>query len=295
MFNILFPCFKMMSLEQENITPLIAEIYKSDIEAIMVKRQHNGADLWATPDKRIYKGSPFSTLESIFMLTELMPASDPFFQNAAEFIFSLWRKDGRFQVAPKTAIYPCHTAGVARVLCRLGYSNDERLKMTFNHLMEIQHSDGGWRCNSLKFGRGPETEFSNPGTTLSVLDAFRFSGFLNNDERLDRAVESLLSHWVTRKPLGPCHYGIGALFMKVEFPFFRYNLFSYVYILSFYDKAKNDERFTEALNILKSKTKDGKIIIENPNSKIANLSFCKKGEPSEVATLRYNEILNNLK
>ena len=285
----------MMNLEQDKITPAFAEIYKSDIEIIIAKRHFNGADLWATPDKRIYKGSPFSTLESIFMLTELMPASDPLIQDAAELIFSLWRKDGRFQVAPQTAIYPCHTSGVARVLCRLGYSNDERLKLTFNHLLDIQHYDGGWRCNSYKFGRGPETEFSNPGTTLSVLDAFRFTPYLNNDRRLDRAVESLLDHWLTRKPLGPCHYGIGALFMQVEFPLFRYNLFSYVYILSFYDKAKKDARFIEALNILKSKTKDGKIIIENPNRKIANLSFCKKGEPSEVATLRYNEILNNLR
>ncbi len=118
----MFDCFKILNLEQENIIPAFAELYKSDIEAILAKRHFNGADLWATPDKRIYKGSPFSTLESILMLTELMPASDPVFHDAAEFIFSLWRKNGRFQVAPKMAIYPCYTAGVVRVLCRLGYN-----------------------------------------------------------------------------------------------------------------------------------------------------------------------------
>lgn len=248
--------------------------YQSDIDAIIAKRYDNGADFWTTTDKRIYKGSPFSTLESALMLTELGLSSAPIIDDTSELILSLWGEDGRFQIAPKGAIYPCHTAGVARVLCRLGYTNDIRLKITFDHLLEIQHDDGGWHCNTFKFGRGEETVFSNPGTTLAVLDAFRFTNFLNNDKRLDKAVESLLNHWETRKPIGPCHYGIGKLFMKVEYPFFRYNLYFYVYVLSFYESAKNDNRFLDALNVLKSKMIDGNIIVENPNSKLANFSFC---------------------
>ncbi|MDP4240896.1 MAG: prenyltransferase [Bacteroidota bacterium] len=284
-----------MNIEHGNNAATLTKHYESDIEAIIAKRYDNGADLWTTPDNRICKGAPFSTLESMLMLTELGLTSTSIMENATELILSLWREDGRFQIAPKGAIYPCHTAGVARVLCRLGYTDDDRLKKTFNHLLEIQQNDGGWRCNTYKFGRGPETVFSNPGTTLAALDAFRFTHFLNKDERLDKAVESLLSHWETRKPLGPCHYGIGTLFMKVEYPFFRYNLFFYVYVLSFYERAKNDTRFLEALNVLKSKTVDGKIIVDNPNSKLADFTFCKKGEPSGLATERYQEILNNIK
>lgn len=268
--------------------------YTSDIEAIIAKRYDNGDDLWTTPDRRIYKGSPFSTIESVIMLAELGSTSTSIMKEAGDLILGLWREDGRFQIAPKSAIYPCHTANVARALCRLGYSNDNRLIKTLNHLLEIQHNDGGWRCNTYKFGRGEETAFSNPGTTLAALDAFRFSSFLNKDKRLDNAVESLLRHWESRKPIGPCHYGIGSLFMKVEYPFLRYNLFFYVYVLSFYKRARNDARFMDALNVLKSKTIDGKIIVEHPNSKLANFSFCKKGEPSELATNRYLEILNNM-
>jgi hypothetical protein len=269
--------------------------YQSDIKAIIAKRYDNGADLWATPDKRIGKGSPFSTLDSVILLTESgLDTSAPTLKKTAELILSLWRKDGRFKIAPTGAIYPCHTAETARVLCRLGYASDDRLQMTFNHLLEIQHDDGGWRCNTYKFGRGPETSFSNPGTTLAVLDAFRFTHYLNQDKRLDKGVEFLLDHWVTRKPLGPCHYGIGSLFMKVEYPFFRYNLFFYVYVLSFYKRAKKDHRFLEALETLESKLVNGKIVVENPNRKLAGLSFCKKGEPSDLATDRYLKIMNNL-
>lgn len=274
---------------------VIPKQYQSDIEAILARRYDNGGDLWATPDKRIGKGSPFSTLDCALMLSELgMSPSEPVLKETAELILSSWREDGRFKLAPTGAIYPCYTAGVARVLCLLGYAKDNRLKRTFDHLLEIQHNDGGWRCNTYKYGRGPETVFSNPGPTLTALDAFRFTSFLNRDKRLDRAVEFLLDHWVTRKPLGPCHFGIGTLFMKVEYPFFRYNLFFYVYVLSFYNRAKKDRRFLDAFQVLNSKLVNGKIVVENPNRKLAGFFFCKKGEPSELATHRYHEIRKNL-
>jgi hypothetical protein len=107
-------------------------------------------------------------------------------------------------------------------------------------------------------------------------------------------VEFLLKHWTIRKPLGPCHYGIGTLFMQVEYPFVNYNLFAYVYVLSFYDSAKNDKRCLDALGVLESKRVDGKILVERLNRKLTGLAFCKKGEPSDLGTKRYHEILKNL-
>lgn len=269
--------------------------YQADVEAILEQRHRNGGDLWATRDGRLGVGSPFSTVDCALMLWELgVNPSEPVLKSTAGLIIGSWREDGRFRTAPGGAIYPCHTARIARILCRLGYASDARLKGTFEHLLETQHSDGGWRCNTYKYGRGPETAFSNPGPTLEALDAFRFTPYLNRDRRLDKTVEFLLKHWTTRKPLGPCHFGIGSLFMKVEFPFFRYNLFFYVYTLSFYRRAMKDERFLEALRVLTSRVVDGKIVVENPHRKLAEFSFCEKGKPSDVATARYLEILRNI-
>ncbi len=70
--------------------------------------------------------------------------------------------------------------------------------------------------------------------------------------------------------------------------------FFYVYVLSFYNKAKTDWRFLEALGVLRSKLSDSKIVVENPNRK-PTFSFCRRGEPSELATQRHNEILRNIK
>lgn len=277
------------------IDTAVADRFRSDIEAIVQKRHQFGADFWATPDGRIGKGSPFSTRDCALMLKELgVPLSDPLLVGAAELAFKLWRQDGRFRSFPRGTIYPCHTIGTARLLCYLGHAGDERLKHTFQHLLDSQHSDGGWRCRKFSFGRGPETEYSNPGPTLEALDAFRFSDSVNTDPRLDRAVEFLLYHWEVKIPLGPCHFGIGTLFNKVEYPFLRYNLFYYVYVLSFFDRGKKDRRFIEAYDSLSAKLSGGKIVIENCNRKLRELEFCRAGISSDLATRRYLEVKSNL-
>ena len=273
----------------------IAERYRPDAEAILARRHDNGADHWTTPDRRLLKGSPFSALNCAHMLRELgMDPSDSPLKEVAGLFFDAWREDGRFKLYPQGAIYPCHTINAANLLCHLGHASDPRLGRTFDHLLETQHGDGGWRCNKFSFGRGPETEFSNPGPTLTALDAFRFTRFLNREPALDRAVEALLDHWTTRRPRGPCHYGIGTLFMQVEYPFVSYNLFVYVYVLSFYDRAKKDGRFLSALETLRSKLADGRIVVERVNPKLARFSFCRKGETSDLATRRCGEILENV-
>ena len=273
----------------------VNELYRSDVDAILARRYDQGAGLWTTPDKRLIKGSPFSTIGSALLLLKLgMEPDDPVLGDVAELIFSVWREDGRFKLAPQGAIYPCHTILAVDALCHLGHTEDRRVQKTFEHLLAAQHSDGGWRCNKFSFGNGPETAFSNPGPTLSALDAFRFTQYLNSEQALDKAVDFLLGHWTTKSPLGPCHYGIGTLFMQLEYPFGNYNLFLYVYVLSFYKKAQRDPRFLDALAQLESRLTDGRVVVQRVNPKLAKFAFCKKGEPSAPATGRYREILKNL-
>lgn len=270
--------------------------YIADVEAVLARRHDNGGDYWASKDGRLAVGTPFSTLTSLLILHELRVArTHETVKGGLRLILDGWREDGRFRLAPGGALYPCGTAEAARVLCRFGHAHDRRLQRTFAHLLDTQHHDGGWRCNKFPFGRGPETKFSNPGVTLAVLDAFRFTEHLNRHAALDRAVESLLEHWVVKRPLGPCHFGIGTLFMQVEYPFLRYNLFSYVYVLSFYERAKRDVRYLEALRALQSQLDErGRVVVLRPHHYLARLTFCAKGRPSDLATTRYREVLANL-
>lgn len=128
--------------------------YKVDVEAIMAKRHDNGGDYWDSADGRLVVGHPFSTLACVLMLSELgVELSNLILKSATDLILKAWREDGRFRLAPSRTLYPCYTATTARILCRLGYANDSRLTQTFNHLLEIQHDDGGWRCKKFSFGR----------------------------------------------------------------------------------------------------------------------------------------------
>lgn len=270
--------------------------YSEDIAFLLAHRQDNGADFWATPEGNLAKGGTFSTLEAAYLLAELgLDPADPALAGAAALLWNAQREDGRIQLVPKSSIFPCQTIFAARTLCALGFSADPRLGKTYRHLLETQHEDGGWRCKKFFFGHGPETESSNPGPTLTALDVFRFTPYANADERLNHAVEFLLRHWETRAPLGPCHYGIGTLFHQVTFPFSNYNLFYYVFVLSFYEAARRDPRFLDTLGVLQSKLRDGQVVVERPHQKLRTLSICRKGEVSELATERYRQLLRNLK
>jgi hypothetical protein len=271
-------------------------MHRSDINLVLEKRHDNGGNFWESEDGRLAVGSPFSTLESLQILHEL--GVDPQHEavaGAIDLILDAWREDGRYRLAPSGTLYPCHTSNTARILNRFGYTEDGKVQRTLAHLLELQHDDGGWRCTKFAFGRGPETEFSNPGVTLFVLDAFRFTQDLNSNKQLDAAVDSLLDHWTVRKPIGPCHFGMGTLFMQIEFPFLRYNLFSYVYVLSFYKRAIRDPRFQEALKALRQKLDDSsRMVIERPHRKLADFRAFAKGLPSDPATARYREIEDNV-
>ena len=228
------------------------EKYKADTEEILSHRFDLGADYWTTPDKRLLKGTPFSALGCGLMLLELgMKPTEPVLIEVANLFFSSWKKDGRFKLYPQGGIYPCQTAYATYFLCCMGYVSDARVQKTFEHFLETQYTDGGWRCKKFSFGRGPETEYSTPMTTLTTLNAFRFSDYLNKESKLDKPVGFLLEHWNIKTPISPCHYGIGERFMQIEYPLSDYNIFNYVYVLSFYNYAKKDKRFKEAFDVLR--------------------------------------------
>ncbi|MDL2310999.1 hypothetical protein LJC13_03355 [Peptostreptococcaceae bacterium OttesenSCG-928-C18] len=270
-------------------------VYKEDIDEILSHRYDNGYDFFTTKDMKLLKGSPFTTLDSAMYLLELgVSADDDFLKNISNLIFSTWREDGRFKTSPTGGIYPCQTAFAFNCLCRLGYSKDDRMQKTLKYFIDTQENDGGWKCKKYSYGRGEETNYSTPITTLLVLDALRFLDFENKESITTPAVKFLLHHWEIKIPISPCHYGIGTLFNKIEYPFRGYNLFYYVYVLSFYKYAREDSRFLEAFNTLKSKTVNGQILVERNVPKLSKLNFCKKGDVSELATKRYNEIKKNL-
>lgn len=274
----------------------IHRAYAEDFDQILATRHDNGADFWATSDGRLEIERPISTLAALLIMSELrVPRSHEALRGAADLVLNACGEDGRVHIAPKGSFYPCHTAVAAAALCRNGYVDDARVQTMLRYLLSNRFEDGGWRCSKFFYGHGPETDHSNPGVTLCALDALRSAGIDERSQELDTAVETLLDHWTVRVPTGPCHFGIGTLFMQVEYPFLRYNIFYYTYVLSFYPKARKDRRFKEAFAALSKKLDaQSRLIVERPNRKLEKLQICRKGEPSEAASERYAEIVRNM-
>ncbi len=197
---------------------------KEEIEDILSLSEINGGAYWSRSDGDIHAPAGFSTIDVLNTLGEigLKSANSKKVSDAIDFVFNYMDDNGSFKYSSKSSKLPCIIARILTAFGRLGYLNDDRIEKCYRHLLETQQNDGGWRCATVKSGKSVETDASNPGTTLYVLDAFRFRKNSQDDNiQLEKAISFLLKHWETRTPLGPCEFGIGSRFLSIEYPFFK--------------------------------------------------------------------------
>ena len=249
--------------------PIVELTMENIVSIIINKQQINGGPFWSRDDGNIYCPIGFSTIDVLNVLGDfgVRYKNNEIVEQSINYIFQLYDdKSKLFKYGPKSSKLPCITAKILSIMKRLEV-NDERIEGCYGKFLETQQKDGGWRCATVKIGKSPQTDASNPGTTLYVLDAFRYRNISKNDMvSTNRAVDFLLRHWETRIPLGPCGFGIGSTFMKTEYPFIRYNIFYYLNVLSYYAVARADRRFREAMEELKKKVTTTGIRVENPET-----------------------------
>ncbi|HEX2894638.1 MAG TPA: prenyltransferase/squalene oxidase repeat-containing protein [Marmoricola sp.] len=272
--------------------------WSTEIRSILDRERENGGPFWSRADGNIHAPAGLSTLLVLNVLGELgvTRATDPSIAGAIDLLFRNQTDDGAFRYSANSSRFPCITGQALAALGRLGLAGDQRAEAGYRWLLEQQWSDAGWRCATVKLGRSPETDASNPGATLFVLDAFRFRDNTREDEtRLAAAAGTLLDHWETRSPLGPCTFGIGTRFAKVEYPFWRYNLFYYVHVLSHLPQVRDDPRFLDAVEQLRGHTDaDGHMVVDAPPRAWQRHSFSRPGTVSMLATERWEEIRRNV-
>ena len=266
------------------------------VQSILSDRDRNGGPFWSREDGDIHAPNGSSTIDTLHVLglMEAKVSRYPEIAAAVNFIMNYQCDDGSFRYGIKSSKLPCMTARILAALAKVRVKIDTQLEKSYQLLLHLQSSDGGWRCNTVKLGKSRSTDASNPGTTLYVLDAFRFRKTSPKEKKaLNRAVDFLLKHWETRKPLGPCEFGIGNRFFQTEFPFFRYNIFYYTHVLSFYGHAIGDQRYQAAVKKLAAKISDGNIILENPHRAWRSYDFAKNDKPSKLANRYWREIVKN--
>jgi hypothetical protein len=277
--------------------PAASERWAAEIRAILDLERVNGGPAWSRSDGNVHAPAGMSTLLVLNVLGELgaTVSTSGAIARGIDLVFGYQTDDGAFRYTPTDGVLPCIAGQALAGIGRLGAAADPRAAAGYHWLLAGQRDDGGWRCPMVRLGRSPETDASNPGATLFVLDAFRFHRTTPDvQERLGAAAESLLRHWETRLPLGPCAFGIGSRFGRVEYPFWRYNLFYFVYVLSHYERARGDPRFVEALDQLATHTDADRMVVDSAPREWRSHSFARIGQVSEPATERWREILRNV-
>lgn len=259
-------------------------------------RDVNGGNFWDRQDGSIYNPIGFSTIDFISSLADLgvkFTKNDAVRSGLEKMISFYDSKTSLFKYSSVSSKLPCVTAKILATIQKTGFTFKES-EVVYSCFLKTQQQDGGWRCATVKIGKSHETDASNPGTTLYVLDAFRFrKNSVSDLKQLNKGVDFLLEHWITRKPLGPCGFGIGTTFMKTEYPFYRYTIFYYVYVLSFYKHACSDKRFKEAFEILKKNETPNGLTIEKPHKNWKPILF-KDSFESELSNSKYLEIKRNI-
>lgn len=260
--------------------------WEPEIQSVLARNTENGAALWAREDGDIHAPAGFSTIDVLTALGDMGATIDrfPLLKEAVTFIKGYQNDDGSFRYGVRKSRLPCITARVLAAFGRIGVPLDGDLRGSYAFLLGSQWHDGGWRCSTVKLGKSTETDLSNPGTTLFVLDAFRFwKKDKNTDDELQKAVGFLLDHWETRLPLGPCEFGIGSRFMKVEYPFRRYTLFYYVFVLAHYKCAIGDKRFRAAVDELFLRLRDDGLLLETVHKSWRDMAQMRQNQPSVLA------------
>ena len=141
------------------------------IDKIIQRQNDYGGQFWSREDGNIHAPFGFSTIDTLYVLGEIgyLPSDNPQIVKAIDFLFSYQTNEGCFKYAPKSSKLPCLTARIIAGLARLGLKNDPRVEKSYKWMLDNQWHDGGWRCATVKLGKSPLTDASNPGTTLYVL------------------------------------------------------------------------------------------------------------------------------
>ena len=183
----------------------------------------------------------------------------------------------------------CLTGNICSALIRLGYGNDKRVLRALTWLVEVQNGDGGWLCPYWK-AHIKDTHSCFYGT-ICALEAFSEAknGF---KETVKRSAEFLLMHRLYKAD----HHNfeiINKKWLELSFPwFYGYDILRGLYVLT--KLGIKDERMKDAVEIIKSKEKEGKWILEKtPNGRM-HTNIEKKGRESKWITLHALRVLNGL-
>jgi hypothetical protein len=171
---------------------------------------------------------------------------------------------------------------------KMGAGDDVETRKGIDYLLSLKR-ENGWPCvvskEQGKF-RGPgRKDDPCPYVNLIMLQLLSLFPEHKDSPTSRTGVECLLSCWETSKERHPYMFFMGTDFRKLKAPFIWYDILHVTDVLSHYDFALKDKRFTEMLNLINEKAdKDGLFTPESVWKAWEGWDFGQKTKPSPWLT-----------
>jgi len=192
----------------------------------------------------------------------------------------------------------CDAPVIVASLIQMGMGEDARVQTAVEYLNGLVR-DNGWPCAvSPELGkfRGPgRKEDPCPYATLVMLQTLAQIPELRDGKSAKAGVDSLLDLWEKSKEQHPYMFFMGTDFRKLKVPLFWYDILHVLDVLSRFKWARKDRRFTQMLEVVKSKAdSDGRYVPESVWTAWKDWDFGQKKVPSRGLTFYVQRILQRV-
>ncbi len=183
----------------------------------------------------------------------------------------------------------CDAPLIIYALAGFGLGNKKEVKKAAKYLAELVR-DNGWPCAvSKELGkfRGPgRKDDPCPFANLAMLKALSCFEEYQDSPACHIGTETILRLWKDSATKHPYIFYMGTDFRKLKVPFVWYDILHVLDVLSRFAWVREDERFLDMFNLLKSKAdQQGRFSLESVWTAWKNWEFGQKKEPSRWLTL----------
>ena len=189
----------------------------------------------------------------------------------------------------------CDSPTLIYSLLRFGVTNSF-VDTALDHILSLVR-DNGLPCRSSVpgfYGPGRKDEHC-PYANLILLKALAYAPGLKDSWEAERCIEAQLRHWENRAGKKIFMFGIGTNFAKVKYPMVWYDILHVADVLSRFDAALEDQRFTEMLSLLPAKqTEEGGFTPESIYVPWKGWSWGQKKTPCPWITYKVASIFKRL-
>lgn len=173
-------------------------------------------------------------------------------------------------------------------LAKMGLKEDKQVVEGFKYVMNLNR-ENGWPCSvSKELGnfRGPGRKADPcPYANLIMLKLIGIFDEYKDGREAHAGVECLLDLWDRSRDAHPYMFFMGEDFRKLKVPYIWYDILHVAEVLSQYEFARNDDRFTAMLRVINLKADEKNLFSPESEWKAwKEWDFTKKKKPSKWLT-----------